>query len=881
MPIPIAVANRLDRAPDIEDSSLETWSECRGFEAFEMQCATITQKTVALIGYDDVALYVALVMHEEQIDQLRTHATKRTRDIDVQTWMNKDDSVQVMIDPLRDGVHYVHYLVNPAGKWMTSRGKGGPDAIECDYEWTPADWSFNATVESGRWTVRMRIGVSDLGLDKLRDGQMLGVDFIRERTPEPHESSSLAGDSLADSTHWTSHLSYEPLRFGVLSLGEARETPKPFVDAQWPGPKRPEPRGQVTLLPKGGADGAAARKLPVLGGKDYWCIHSRLGRKRGLEKTRLAPFEDDFGWRLSREITTDLDFDPPQGQEWKWWFAGMDKGGNDWWEGLSAEKLARSIFTFEGRRYTTGQCLPPYRNLPAVAQKGFEQLIEKFGDRFIGIVFSEWDSDVWSVATGMYEAPEWFEYPEEIPTTTGTRADEEETLRRAWELFKGLSHDHVVGLNCWRCIDHYGLEWGGRAACIEITGAGNPSALTQLAFARGAARQYDTYFITYHATFLASDYTKYEGGLEFIPSHEGVYAAGPDSGPSALLHRRLLFTSYLSGSTAASLEHPQMAHNMPAEKEGEYKLSPHGEAMADVLEYNGRHEDRGVPYQPVALLLDYLHGFSPPHQSCFAIGRSGMQTWFSVPYDRGDHQVFQTFWTIFPWSRQEIERNGFPLTNTPFGDLFDVLVANPPSGAVSPGTLGSYRVAILVGTIRYTDELAARLLDYVSAGGTLVVNSLNMRGLPDQLRGGEPAFESAGVAVTRKTVGAGAVIATPESDLLDDRNEALPVLGEILATIALEVSPVEVHGDIQYHFLKTKTGWVVALLNNKGIVHVSPRTPECQPGEKAEVRLVSRHPVKRSVERLSGDEVSWEAADTTHVANVTVRPGDVKIVEIA
>ena len=881
MSIPVAVANYLDRAPDMRDSSLRTWKPCRAFDGFEMLCADATQKTKALIGYDDTALYVAFVMYERHIDRLKTQATKRTRDIDVQTWMNKDDSIQVMIDPRRDGVHYVHYLVNPAGKWMTSQGKGCPDAIECDYEWTPTDWDFDAAVESDRWTVRMRIGVADLGLHRLCKGQILGVDFIRERTPEPHESSSLAGDSLADSTHWTSHLSYEPSRFGVLALGELSDRPEPFVAEQWAGPKRPEAHRQVTLLPAAAADGTAARRLPVLGGKNFWCIHSRLGRKKGLEKSRLAAFEADFGWRLSREITTNMDYVPPAGQEWKWWFAGMEQGGNDWWEGLSAERLADTIFTFEGRRYSGGQCLPPYRDLPPVAQKGFEQLVARFGDRFVGIVFAEWDSDVWSVATGMCEAPEWLDYPQETPTMTGTRAEEEKTLRRAWQLFKGLSHDYIVGLNCWRCIDHYGLEWGGRAACIEITGAGNPSALTQLAFARGAARQYGTYFITYHATFLASDYTKYEGGLEFIPSHEGVYAAGPDSGPSALLHRRLLFTSHLSGSTVQSLEHPQMAHSMPAAKEGEYELSPHGEAMADVLEYNSRYEDRGVPYQPVALLLDYLHGFAPPHQSCFAVGRSGMQTWFSVPYERGDHQVLQTFWTIFPWSRQEIERNGFPLTNTPFGDLFDVLVANPPSGAVSSKILGDYRVAILVGAIRYTDELGAALLDYVNAGGALIASSLNLRGLPDQLRGGEPLFESAGVVVTRKAVGAGAVIATPESDLLDDRNRALPVLGRILATVALEVSPIEVHGDVQYHFLKTTAGWVVALLNNKGLLHVSPQKPEYRPDEKAEVRLVSRHPVTRSIERLSGDEISWEAGGSSYVASVTVEPGDIRIVEIA
>ena len=881
--VPIALASRVAQTPSLDDPSLETWKTCRPFDDFRMQVGDISQPTRALLGYDDHALYLAFVMREDSLDRIRTDTTKRTRDIDVQTWINKDDSIQVLIDPRRDGVNYRHFLVNPAGKWMTSRGKGSPEATEADYDWTPGDWTFKTTVESDRWSARMRIAASDLGLESFRDGQLLGVDFIRERVPEPHETSSLARNSLANATHWTSHLSYEPSQFGALALGNVTETPKPFPVTQWHGPERPAPAAGVTLLPPALGNPAAPRALPVLAGKNLWCIHSRLAWSPGLEKSRLAPFEDDFGWQLSRDVTKDLDMHVPEGREWMWWFSGLDEermSSNAWTIGISEEKIANTIFTLDGRRYTRGQCLPPYRNLPPVARKGLDQLVEKFGDRFVGLMFSEWDSDIWSVATGMHETPEWLAYPEDTPTASGSREDEEKTLRREWDLFRKLSFDYVVPLNCWRCVDHYALEWGARAACIEITGAGNPSALTQLAFARGAARQYGTYFITYLATFLAADYTKYEGGLEFIPSHEGVYAAGPDSGPSKYLYRRLLFTTYLSGTTVQSLEHPQMAHVMPAEKEGEYELSPHGEAMADLLEYHNRYEDRGVPYQPVALLLDYLHGFSPPYQTCCAIGRSGMQTWFSVPYDRGDHQLYQTFRTIFPWCRQEIERNGFPLTNTPFGDIFDVLVANPPSGAVSQDVLGGYRVAVLVGTIRYTDQLKRRLLDYVKAGGTLVANSLNMHDLPGELKGGSFIFESAGVAVTRKVVGAGAVIATPASDLLDESNKALPALGHILATIAHEVAPVEVRGDVQYHFLKTKAGWLVALMNNKGIVHVSPEKPRYQPNEKAEVQLLSKQSVEKSIERVSGAQVPWECSDGARVARVTIDPGDIKIVEV-
>jgi len=882
--IPIVVAGRVRQPPQLEGPLEAAWHQCHVFDGFRASGVEITQSTEALLGYDDEALYFALVMHEQDIGHLKTDTTKRTRDIGVRPWMNEDDSIQVLIDPKRDGVNYFHFLVNPAGKWMTSSGAASPDRLGCDYDWTPSGWTLEAEVGTDRWSVRMRIPASDLGLDRLEEGQVLGINFIRERAPEPHETSFLAGDTMSWTTQWTSHLSYEPAGFAVLALGKATQEPAAFEAPQWEGPARPRPREGAALLRAPNGDAAAERRLPELVGSNFWCIHYPVEAFNGLETSRLARYSMNFGWRLHRDIDRDLDIDVPEGKEWTWWFYGFDRekiGRDAWTHGIAEEKLGYSVFIIHGRRHTAGQCLPPFQQDIPAARKGFEQLAKKFGDRFIGFPMDEWDSDVWSVATGMREDPVWHDYPDLTPCASGDREEEEQTLRREWELFKKLSYDYVTPLNCWRCIDHYALEWGARCAFIEISENGNPSKLTMLAFARGAARQYGKFFMTYQATMMGTGYTSYEGGKLFDANVETVWATGPDFGPSVEFYRRLLFTSYLAGTTVQVFEHPQVVHVMPADEEGTYKLSPHGEVFADLLDYDDRYGNRGVPYQPVALLLDYLHGFSPPYQTCEAVGRSGVQTWFSVPYERGDHQVYQTFRTIFPWCRQRIERNGYILTNTPFGDIFDVLVANPPSGAVPLRCLAGYRAAVLVGTIRFTDELKKRLVDYVKDGGTLIVNALHAAELPEELAGGDALFESGAVTVTAKDVGAGRVIAAPESDLLDNDNQALPALGEILATVAREVSPVEVKGDIQYHFLKTRSGWLVALMNNKGIVHHPRRKPRYHPEEKAVVELIYDGAVTRSIERLSGDEITWKKRDDRRMTQVTIAPGGIKIVEIA
>ena len=881
--IPIAVADRVEQPPQLEGPLENAWQQCRAFDQFSARGIEITQSTEALLGYDDDALYFAFVMHEDDIGHLKTDTTKRTRDIGVRPWINEDDSIQVLIDPKRDGVNYVHFLVNPVGKWMTSAGAAPPEKIECDYNWSPADWTFKATVEETCWTVRMCIPACDLGLDRLEQGQLLGINFIRERAPDPHETSFLRGDTMSWTTQWTSHVVYEPGEFAALALGKVVEEPEAFEVPQWQGPPRPRAHENVALLLPAAGDAAADRELPELVGSNFWCIHYPVEAFKGLERSRLAHFSDGFGWRVHRGIDRDLDIAIPEGREWTWWFYGFDQdklGGEAWIHGIGEEKLGRSVFIIHGRRHTSGQCLPPFQQDLPIARKGFEQLARKFGDRFIGFPMDEWDSDVWSVATGMREDPIWDNYPDQTPAATGNREEEHNTLRREWDLFKKLSYDWVTPLNCWRCIDHYALEWGARCAFVEISENGNPSKLTQLAFARGAARQYGKFFMTYQATMMSTGYTSYEQGAQYDANAETVWATGPDFGPSVEFYRRLLFTSYLAGTTVQVFEHPQVVHVMPADEEGTYKLSPHGEVFADLLDYDDRYGNRGVPYQPVALLLDYLHGFSPPYQTCEAVGRSGMQTWFSVPYERADHQVYQTFRTVFPWCRQRIERNGYILANTFFGDIFDVLLANPPSGALSQECLDGYRVALLVGTIRLTDELKSRLVDYVNHGGTLIVNALHAADLPGELIGGEPLFESGGVQVTARDVGSGRVIATPDCDLLDDDNKALPVLGEILATVAREVSPVEVKGDVQYHFLKTTRGWLVALMNNKGIVHHSRRAPEYRPEEKTVVELVYDGTVTKSIERLSGDEIAWQARDRRQMTRLSIAPGGIKIVEL-
>ena len=93
-------------------------------------------------------------------------------------------------------------------------------------------------------------------------------------------------------------------------------------------------------------------------------------------------------------------------------------------------------------------------------------------------------------------------------------------------------------------------------------------------------------------------------------------------------------------------EGPQGVMLKYSPKENKFSLSPHGKILREFLKYILKNPERGIPYTPVGILLDYYHGFSPPYQSGPAFGRSGLQTWFWTPYRKEDHMRYQIFYAI-------------------------------------------------------------------------------------------------------------------------------------------------------------------------------------------------------------------------------------------
>ena len=118
--------------------------------------------------------------------------------------------------------------------------------------------------------------------------------------------------------------------------------------------------------------------------------------------------------------------------------------------------------------------------------------------------------------------------------------------------------------------------------------------------------------------------------------------------------------------------------------------------------------------------------------------------WNVLPVEAEDRMINEVFCTIFPrCALYDREHNGVCLTNSPFGNVIDVLKPNPPSGVTPLAVLHRYPVIFLAGGFDMTADLAGRLMEYVRQGGTLALNVEHLGGhFPGQFLGVDLTGES-------------------------------------------------------------------------------------------------------------------------------------------
>lgn len=305
-----------------------------------------------------------------------------------------------------------------------------------------------------------------------------------------------------------------------------------------------------------------------------------------------------------------------------------------------------------------------------------------------------------------------------------------------------------VGFFGFASSSHYAAQAGCDMIWIERINEQVEDHQTANSFARGASKQYGV-----------------KWGIDFAlywsPVRGNIYK-------ETSFYTRHYYLAYFAGADMFRMERFRYLFTEDCKE-----LNEVGKVVKDFSFFTQRYPDRGTPDVPVAFLLPVDHGWlTPPYW------RTENTVWnfARIPYRPGDFQMDGLFSLAFPGSnfyqdswpfgayvggnpkfsfslsrvpadrvpeggktyeapqplpfgrfsnrddvREAVEK-GFdvrpyrPMGDTRWGDIIDVLLADAP-GEV----LKQYPLLVLCGPICVEGGLKQRLMDYVKAGGTLVV----------------------------------------------------------------------------------------------------------------------------------------------------------------
>jgi hypothetical protein len=460
-------------------------------------------------------------------------------------------------------------------------------------------------------------------------------------------------------------------------------------------------------------------------------------------------------------------------------------------------------------------------------------------------------------------------------------------------------------------------SWGCRLVGLE-TSAVQPLTAMRLAFNRGAARQYGGGFLYYHAPNFGDTATTYTKSQNFAGPDAFFHSRyGATMGPSLSWYRKSYYLYYMGGASAIYLEQGFDQFFKPGPGEHPFQLNPLGRITDEFMRFAAAHPERGVPYTPVAFLLDPAHGWDMTDYPHWPFGVSQLE--------RGDRALRELFGAAYypaPLAEGEPatgDRQAF--VSGIFGDIFDVLVASQNHQEA----IKDYRAVVVGGRIEWTGNWPVRLKDYVREGGVLVLNAAQVKGLPQELLGVQLSGESVEASqancllkhearvdlrgqlyvyeriskldsgtrplivtptgdplVTINRYGRGAVIFCALPDLLGEDERLTPFAAHMLAHLFADATPVHVSGEVEYLINRTSRGWIITLFNNRGVYKPQQGLAQVDRRERvqAEVSLPRGAAIKEAREWTSGEQVELTHGKDRDSLKIEIAPGGISIIEL-
>lgn len=492
------------------------------------------------------------------------------------------------------------------------------------------------------------------------------------------------------------------------------------------------------------------------------------------------------------------------------------------------------------------------------------------------------------------------------------------------------------------CHDHYFYEAGGEMAWLETTNTASPDGKlnyrhqVSLFFTRGAARQYNKNWGWYIAVFYngyddkgkfsGNNTPNYRSGKETTSDAGGV--DGPGCGMSSSLLNRDMYLAYLNG--ASFVQHESWWSYLHTNEQKTWDLSsPFGKIWEDCFEFTRKNPDRGISYAPVALLVPFDQGYP----------NYGGKAWQQFNYERTDWMIDAFMFTIMPHTPVTKAGDEGALANSPYGDIYDVIVPDTPAKPVGTEILNNYKVAVMLGKYKDDKALSERLMEYVRNGGTLLLNIKQVneffpvdflgfekknntanssmkvkspvRSMIDgktfalaedygfeavRLNGAVSLLEDASgnVLASKNKYGKGFLMVAfvdgmvPQNDMSYQKWDVLnklvydkkfPFVEYFLSGIVREALPLEVKGDIEYGLNKVSDGWWLYLINNKGVTKFTNKEQVLDPSKTAEVKVWLKDMKVSAITELRENK-KIERDEKINAFSINVPPGEVRIVKI-
>jgi hypothetical protein len=402
--------------------------------------------------------------------------------------------------------------------------------------------------------------------------------------------------------------------------------------------------------------------------------------------------------------------------------------------------------------------------------------------------------------------------------------------------------DRVISVTGHSHYEAYAGEWGARCIGLEV---GENIAFTQskLAFARGASRQWQKPWSVQVSPWFSGACTT-SGPLR----KESGGARGLDAGHSLSFYERMWLHGWFAG---AAMVTPENSLATFFEKpEAPWRLTSHGLKAADVFRFAQAH-NRGVPYTPVAVVLDHLAGYNAYMD----------KPWGILEPTAGDREVRDLFDAqLFPGSDHihvqpdPVNPEGSYLRPTPFGEVCDVLLSS-----VSPEVLSSYPLILLAGDIDYSPAFLSALQQSLRRGSRVLISTRHRQAL--------------GAAFDRLARQGQVELLEPWTNPRTGRPTV--IANDRLRDLVREHLPIEITGDpVQYQINRTANGWVVELINNRGVTKRPDQPAITDPTAVARVRLHPRGTFKQATEWRS-----MRTHDSTGHVEVELGPGAVEFIE--